>query len=109
MRNSDLELYTDSLLSTFGAATATELSAMVRSEVGHDRSTRLLSRQAYTSKDLWLQVMARVRNVQSDEGALIFDDTIDKRTTTASRAATGMGLNALPVALPTLPNGRLDR
>ncbi len=56
MKNSELELYTDYLLSTFGAATATGLSAMVDGEVSHDRITRFLSGQEYTSRDLWLQV-----------------------------------------------------
>jgi hypothetical protein len=82
MKNSDLELYTDYLLSTFGAATATGLSAMVDGDVSHDRITRLLSKQAYASKDLWLQVKAMVRSVQSDEGVLIFDDTIQEKAWT---------------------------
>jgi len=82
MKNFELELYTDYLLSTFGAATATGLSAMVEGDVSHDRITRLLSRQAYTSKDLWLQVKAMVREVQSAEGVLIFDDTIQEKAWT---------------------------
>jgi hypothetical protein len=82
MKNSDLELYTDYLLSTFGAATATGLSAMLEGDVSHDRITRLLSKQAYTSKDLWLQVKAMVRSVESDEGVLIFDDTIQEKAWT---------------------------
>lgn len=79
MKNSELKLYTDYLLSTFGAATATGLSAMVEGDVSHDRITRFLSRQAYTSRDLWRQVKAMVRSVQSDEGVLIFDDTIQEK------------------------------
>jgi hypothetical protein len=43
MKNSELELYADFLLSTFGAATVTGLSAMVDGEVSHDRITRFLS------------------------------------------------------------------
>lgn len=82
MKNSDLELYTDYLLSTFGAATATGLSAMVGGDVSHDRITRFLSRQEYTSKDLWLQVKAMVRKVENDEGVLIFDDTIQEKAWT---------------------------
>ena len=82
MKNSELELYTDYLLSTFGAATATGLSAMLEGDVSHDRITRLLSKQEYTSRDLWLQVKAMVRSVQSAEGVLIFDDTIQEKTWT---------------------------
>ena len=79
MKHSELELYTDYLLSTFGAATATGLSAMVDGDVSHDRITRFLSKQEYTSRDLWLQVKASVRSVQSEEGVLIFDDTIQEK------------------------------
>ena len=52
----NLDLYTDYLLSTFGAAMATGLSAMVDGEDSHDQITRFLSAQEYTSKDLWQQV-----------------------------------------------------
>lgn len=82
MKNTEMELYTDYLLSTFGAATATGLSEMVEGNVSHDRITRLLSKQDYTSKDLWLQVKAMVRSVESDEGVLIFDDTIQEKAWT---------------------------
>ena len=82
MKHSELELYTDYLLSTFGAATATGLSAMVQGDVSHDRITRLLSKQAYTSKDLWGQVKAMVRQLEDAQGVLIFDDTIQEKAWT---------------------------
>ena len=72
----------DYLLSTFGAATATGLSAMVEGEVSHDRITRFLSAQEYLSKDLWLQVKPTVRRVEGEEGVLIFDDTIQEKAWT---------------------------
>jgi hypothetical protein len=43
MKKDDLDLYTEYLLSTFGAATATGLSARVDGEVSHDLITRFLS------------------------------------------------------------------
>ncbi|MBG6076302.1 hypothetical protein IWX85_002132 [Polaromonas sp. CG_9.11] len=67
MKNSELELYTDYLLSTFGAATATGLSKMVDGAVSHDRITRFLSKQEYTSRDLWLQVKAMVRTMDQQK------------------------------------------
>lgn len=82
MKKADLELYTDYLLSTFGPATATGLSAMVEGDVSHDKVTRFLSEQDYTSKDLWHQVKSVVRQVESDEGVLIFDDTIQEKAWT---------------------------
>ena len=42
MKNAEMELYTDYLLSTFGPATATGLSQMLEGDVSHDRITRLL-------------------------------------------------------------------
>lgn len=79
MQRADLDLYTDYLLSTFGAATATGLSAMVDGEVSHDRVTRFLSGQDFTSKDLWQQVKSVVRSVENSDGVLIFDDTIQEK------------------------------
>lgn len=52
MKNTKMELYTEYLLSTFGAATATGLSAMLAGDVSHDRITQLLPKQGYTSKGL---------------------------------------------------------
>ena len=72
MKNSELELYTDYLLSSFGATTVTGLSAMVDGDVSHDRITRFLSGQDYTSKDLWLQVKTIVREVESAQGVMLF-------------------------------------
>ena len=82
MKKIDLELYTDYLLSTFGAATATGLSAMVDGEVSHDRVSRFLAQRDYTSRDLWLQVKSTVRQVEDAEDVLIFDDTIQEKAWT---------------------------
>ena len=68
MKKADLDLYTDYLLSTFGVATATGLSAMVDGDTSHDQITRFLSAQEYTSKDLWQQVKSTVRSVERDVG-----------------------------------------
>ena len=82
MKKAELELYTDYLISTFGSATATGLSAMVDGDVSHDRMTRFLSERQYTSKDLWLQVKSTVRQIERDDGVLIFDDTIQEKAWT---------------------------
>jgi hypothetical protein len=82
MKQADLDLYTDYLLSAFGAATATGLSAMVEGEFIHDRVTRFLSEADYTSKDLWRQVKSVVRRIEKEEGVLIFDDTIQEKAWT---------------------------
>lgn len=79
MKKADLDLYTDYLLSTYGAATATGLSALLEGDVSHDQVTRFLSAQDYTSKDLWQQVKPTVRLVEREDGVLIFDDTIQEK------------------------------
>jgi len=80
MKKADLELYTCYLIRTFGSATG--LSAMVDGDVSHDRVTRFLTERAYTSKDLWMQVKSTVREIEQDDGVLIFDDTIQEKAWT---------------------------
>jgi hypothetical protein len=82
MKKTELELYTDYLISTFGAATATGMSAMLDGEVSHDRITRFLAEREYTSRDLWRQVKSTVRQIESEDGVLIFDDTIQEKAWT---------------------------
>jgi hypothetical protein len=79
MNKEYLELYTDYLLSTFGHATATGLSALVNGQVSHDQITRFLSGGEYTSKDLWLEVKTTVRKVEREDAVLIFDDTVQEK------------------------------
>jgi DDE superfamily endonuclease len=80
MKTKHLELYTDYLISNaLGYATATGLSAMVDGEVSHDQVTRFLSEREYGSKDLWLEVKRVVRQVEQEDGCLIFDDTIQEK------------------------------
>lgn len=73
-----LDLYTDYLLSSFGATTATGLSRLVP-EVSHDQVTRFLAQEVLTNKDLWRLVKAQVRAVQSAEAVLIIDDTVQEK------------------------------
>lgn len=79
MNRADLELYSDFLLSACGDATATGLSAMVNGEKSHDQITRFLSKEDYTSVDLWREVKATVRRIENNSGVLIFDDTIQEK------------------------------
>lgn len=79
MKKVDLDLYTDYLLSTFGAATAIGLSAMLDGDVSHDQITRFLSAQKYTPKDLWQQVKSTVRSIERDDGVLIVDDRFKRK------------------------------
>ena len=52
---------------------------MLDGEVSHDQISRFLGQKAFTSKDLWVQVKSKVREVEKADGVLIFDDTIQEK------------------------------
>ena len=74
-----LELYSDYLLSSFGATTATGLSDMLDGTISHDKVTRFLAADDYDSRTLWKHVKPMVRAIQHPDGVLIFDDTIQEK------------------------------
>ena len=82
MRAHEFDLYTDYLISQFGATTAAGLSALLDGEISHDKVTRFLSERRYTGKDLWLRVKPVIRQVENEEGCLIIDDTIQEKAWT---------------------------
>lgn len=84
-----LDLYTDYLLSSFGQVTATGLSKVVDGSISHDKITRMLSENQYTSKDLWNEVKSIVRQVENDSGCLIFDDTLLEKPYTDENDVVG--------------------
>jgi DDE superfamily endonuclease len=74
-----LDLYTDYLISSFGYTTATGMSAALDSAVSHDAITRFLANREYTNKDLWKLVKPTIRQLETDDGTLILDDTIEEK------------------------------
>lgn len=82
MEKEKLELYSDYLICNSRFATATGLSAVLDGEISHDSFTRFLSKREYTSKDLWKEVKSTVRQIEQEEGCLIFDDTIQEKAWT---------------------------
>ena len=52
---------------------------MVAGDVSHDNVSRFLSNSEYGSKELWQKVKPTVRKVESEDGVLIFDDTIQEK------------------------------
>jgi hypothetical protein len=75
-----LELYSDYLICNAGSyATATGLSAMIEGNVSHDQITRFLSGETQHSKELWLKVKSVVREIEAEDGVLIFDDSIAEK------------------------------
>ena len=106
MHQDMLDLYAENLLSSFGRTTATGLAELLDGAVSHDRVTRWLSSEARSSKDLWRVVKPLVREIESDDGVLIFDDSIEEKPYTDendiicwhsdhSKARTIKGINFL--------------
>lgn len=74
-----LELYSDYLLSSFSYTTATGLSIMTEGEISHDKVTRFLSEGDFTSKELWKIIKPTVREIETDDGIVAIDDTIEEK------------------------------
>ena len=72
----NLDLYTDYLLSSFVSTTATGLSRLTDQAISYDDVTRFSTDLAGGSKSLWHQVKKFVRQVESKEGVLAIDDTL---------------------------------
>ena len=79
MKKEYLELYTDYLIASFGKTTATGLSEILDGAISHDKITRFLSKEDYTSKELWQIVKKDVRAIEEEDGVLIFDDTVQEK------------------------------
>jgi hypothetical protein len=102
------DLYSDYLLASFGATTATGLSELLEGEVSHEQVTRYVAGAKKTATDLWRTVKSFVREVQSEAGVLISDDSIEEKPYTDENEIVGWpydhskdrslkGLNFLPV------------
>lgn len=74
-----LDLYTDYLMSSTALVTATGLSGIMDNQISHDKITRFLSNEDFSSKELWKKVKPVVRKLESEEGVLIFDDSIEEK------------------------------
>ena len=82
MSKSLLDIYTDYLICSFGQASATGLARLLDNEISHDSVTRFLSAEPQTSAALWRVVKPLVRAVESEEGVLIIDDSIEEKPST---------------------------
>ena len=74
-----LDLYSDYLLASFSQTSATGLSNLMNGDISHDQVTRFLSQEKKTSRDLWRVVKPFVKKIQSAEGVLIIDDSIEEK------------------------------
>jgi hypothetical protein len=74
-----LDLYSDYLVASFSQTSATGLSNLMSGEISHDQVTRFLSQEKKTSKDLWHIVKPFQRKINTPEGVLIIDDSIEEK------------------------------
>lgn len=77
--NDIAEIYSDYLIASFGLTTATGLSKLLDGQISHDKITRFLASEIKRSKDLWQFVKPLVREIESDDGCLIIDDSIEEK------------------------------
>ncbi len=73
------ELYIDYLVTSFIYTTGTGLSYLLGGEISHVQVTRFLSHKQFSSDHLWKNVKDDVRKIESDDGVLIFDDTVQEK------------------------------
>ena len=74
-----LDIYSDYLISSFSYTTATGLSSILGNQISHDKITRFLRAREYSSKDLWKLVKPVIRTIETEDGCLIFDDTVEEK------------------------------
>lgn len=74
-----LDLYSDYLIASFSLTTATGLSALVDEAYSHDQITRFLGQERYDQKTYWKTIKPTVRRVETDDGVLLVDDTIEEK------------------------------
>ncbi len=95
-----LDLYTDYLLSSFGATTATGLSSLLDEAISHDDVTRFVHNLQADSQALWQQVKPVVRQAERAAGALtgclIVDDSIIEKAYTDENGLISFHRRATP-------------
>ena len=79
MNKAILDLYTDFLIVNQGLAAATILSKSLEGSISHDKISRFLREEDLSSKELWGAVKATIRQIEEENGAIIFDDCIDEK------------------------------
>lgn len=73
------DIYVDFLICSTSYTTATNLSRMTDGAISHDSVTRMLSKRDFTGADFWKQAKPFYKKIESDEGILIIDDSIEEK------------------------------
>jgi hypothetical protein len=74
-----LDLYSDYLIASTAKTTATGLEKATGGSISHDKITSFLSEEDFTSRHLWRLTKPTVRRMETEEGIIIIDDTIEEK------------------------------
>ncbi len=84
-----LDIYTDYLICQNKHATATGLSELLDGELSHDQITSRLRQITDGSPELWHLVKPTIRKHESEDGVLVFDDTLEYKPYTDENKIVG--------------------
>ena len=62
---------------------------MTEGEISHDKVTRFLSESDFSSKELWKIVKPTVRGIETEDGIVALDDTIEEKPYTEENEIVG--------------------
>lgn len=79
MNKSILDIYSDYLICSYTQTPATRLSNLLQGAISHDKITRTLAETVPRSKDLWRLVKAHIHTIESPEGIIAVDDSIEEK------------------------------
>ncbi len=79
MNKSMLDIYSDYLICSYSQTPATRLSNLLHGSLSHDKITRSLSETIPRSRDLWHLVKPHVREIESPNGIIALDDSIEEK------------------------------
>jgi hypothetical protein len=72
-----LDLYSDFFTSSPNIVSALVSSKVLGGTYSHDSITRMLAQKEISQQDYWKPVKPTVRRIESDDGAITIDDTIE--------------------------------
>ena len=76
MNREMINIYSDFLITTFGQASATNLSKALDNKISHDATTQSLSEKLLTSREYWKLVKPTIRQYESENAFIVIDDFI---------------------------------
>jgi hypothetical protein len=95
-----LDLYSDYLMASFRMATATDLSELTDQALSHDKISRFLGQEEFTSKDYWRVIKPLVRKVEHCDAVIKIEEANLSHMSTPLLPKSDTGVN-LKTNFPT--------